>query len=181
MTEAKLVTLKDLTFKSYISYPQIQSKVKEIATAINKDLAGKSPVFIAVLNGSFAFAADLLKEITINCEISFVKLASYKGVKSSGPVRTLIGLDTELQNRDIIIIEDIVDTGKTLFELLKQLKMHSPAQIKIASLLVKPDALLHHIKVDYTGFEVPDKFLVGYGLDYDGFGRNLKDIYQLSS
>ena len=142
-------------------------------------MQGKKPLFIAILNGAFIFAADLFKQINIEAEISFIKLASYKGIKSTGKVITAIGLDVDLHRRDVIIVEDIVDTGKTLFQFLPQLQHQHPASLKIASLLHKPDALLHPIKIDYLGFTIPNKFVIGYGLDYDGLGRNIKEIYQL--
>jgi hypoxanthine phosphoribosyltransferase len=135
-------------------------------------------LFIAILNGAFIFAADLFKHITLEAEICFIKLASYKGVKSTGKVITAIGLDVDLYNRHLVIIEDIVDTGKTLAQFLPQLQHHHPASLKIASLLYKPDAMKHSIKIDYLGFTIPDKFVIGYGLDYDGLGRNIKEIYQ---
>lgn len=125
------------------------------------------------------FAADLLKEINVDAEICFIKLASYKGVKSTGKVITAIGLDADLWQRDVIIVEDIVDTGKTLFQFLPQLQHHHPASLKIAALLHKPEAMIHPIDIDYLGFTIPNKFVVGYGLDYDGLGRNIREIYQL--
>ncbi len=137
-------------------------------------------MFIAILNGSFMFASDLFKELTMEAEICFIKLASYKGTRSSGHVITSIGLDESLKDRHVVILEDIVDTGKTLSEFLPQLADQQPASLKIAALLHKPDALVHPLTIDYLGFEVPNKFLLGYGLDFDGLGRNLKEIYQLT-
>ena len=166
-------------FQPYIKALQIQEQVDKLATQINGDYAGKKPLFIAILNGSFMFASDLFKELTIEAEICFIKLASYKGTKSTGNVITSIGLDEPLKDRHVIVIEDIVDTGKTLFEFLPQLINQQPASLKIAALLHKPDALVHPLTIDYLGFNVPNKFLLGYGLDYDGLGRNLKEIYQL--
>ena len=157
----------------------IQHKVREIAQAINKDYAGKKPLFIAILNGSFMFAADLFKQLTIDAEICFIKLASYKGMKSSGHIITAIGLDQDLFDRDVIILEDIVDTGKTLHVFLPKLHHQQPRSFKIAALLHKPEATIHPLTIDYLGFRIPNKFVVGYGLDYDGLGRNLKQIYQL--
>ena len=150
-----------------------------VAAEINRDYEGKNPLFIAILNGAFIFAADLFKQINLEAEICFIKLASYKGVKSTGKVITAIGLDTEIYNRDIIIVEDIVDTGKTLSQFLPTLEHQHPASLKIATLLHKPSATVHAIKIDYLGFTIPDKFVLGYGLDYDGLGRNIKEIYQL--
>lgn len=166
-------------FRPFISADDIKKKVTELAGELNKDYKGRNPVFIAILNGSFIFAADLFKELTIEAEISFIKLLSYKGMKSSGQIITSIGLDTELFGRHVVIIEDIVDTGKTLNEFLPQLEHQQPASLKIVSLLHKPDTALFPIKVDYVGFEIPDQFVVGYGLDYDGLGRNTASIYQL--
>ena len=175
-----VIQVKDKKFTPYLTAAQIHEQVKRLAGEINKDYEGKSPLFIAILNGSFMFASDLFKELTIEAEICFIKLASYKGTKSTGQVITSIGLDATLTGRHVIILEDIVDTGKTLHEFLPQLKNHQPASLKIASLLHKPEALAHPVTIDYLGFNVPDKFLLGYGLDYDGFARNLKEIYQLT-
>ena len=175
----ELIKVHDKEFKPYISADKITAEVKRVASEINKDYAGKKPLFIAILNGSFMFAADLFKEINIEAEICFIKLASYKGIKSSGQVITAIGLDVDLVGREIIVIEDIVDTGNTLSKFLPQLHHHHPSSLKIAALLHKPDAMVHPIKIDYLGFSVPNKFLLGYGLDYDGLGRNIKEIYQL--
>ena len=173
------IKLHDKSFETYLSEQDIQEKIKELAAAINRDYADKRPLFIAILNGSFMFAADLFKYITIPAEISFIKLASYKGMKSSGNVITAIGLDEDLYNRDVIIVEDIVDTGKTLFKFIPSLEHQQPSSLKIATLLHKPEATVHPLTLDYVGFSIPNKFVVGYGLDYDGLGRNLKEIYQL--
>ena len=173
------IKVHDKEFIPYLDSFQISKEVSRVATEINKDYEGKKPLFIAILNGAFIFAADLFKEITLEAEICFIKLASYKGVKSTGKVITAIGLDADLWHRDVIIVEDIVDTGKTLFQFLPQLQHHHPASMKIASLLHKPDAMIHPIHIDYLGFTIPNKFVVGYGLDYDGLGRNIKEIYQL--
>ena len=174
-----VIQVHDKKFQPYLSAIQIDEQVRHLADAINKDYAGKRPLFIGILNGSFMFASDLFKQITIDAEISFIKLASYKGTRSTGHVITSIGLDESLKDRHVVIIEDIVDTGKTLNEFLPQLRDQRPASLKIAALLHKPDALKHPLTIDYLGFNVPDKFLLGYGLDYDGLGRNLKEIYQL--
>ncbi len=171
--------IHDKTFRPYISEEAIREKVKELAVALNKDYQDKKPIFIAILNGAFIFAADLFKSLTIDAEISFIKLASYKGMKSSGQVITAIGLDIELFNRHVVILEDIVDTGKTLHEFLPQLWHQQPASLKIVALLHKPEAKVFPLNVDYTGFEIPDKFVVGYGLDFNGLGRNTAAIYQL--
>ncbi|MCW3073562.1 MAG: hypoxanthine phosphoribosyltransferase [Flaviaesturariibacter sp.] len=174
------VKLHDKTFDTYLSEEVIQEKIKELAAQINSDYADKKPLFIAILNGSFMFAADLFKHLTVDAEICFIKLASYKGMKSSGNVVTAIGLDQDLFGRDIIIVEDIVDTGKTLHNFLPKLEHQQPASLRIASLLHKPDATEFPLELHYVGFSIPNKFVVGYGLDYDGLGRNLKEIYQLA-
>jgi hypoxanthine phosphoribosyltransferase len=169
----------DKHFEPYITVQQITEQVAKLASQINVDYKDKRPLFIAILNGSFMFASDLFKELAIEAEICFIKLASYKGTKSTGNVITSIGLDIPLNGRHVIIVEDIVDTGKTLNEFLPQLINQQPASLKIAALLHKPEALKYPLTIDYLGFEVPNKFLLGYGLDYDGLGRNLKEIYSL--
>jgi hypoxanthine phosphoribosyltransferase len=174
-----VITVNDKDFKPYLTAAEIDEQIKRLGVEINRDYAGQRPLFIAILNGSFMFASDLFKELTIDAEICFIKLASYKGTRSTGHVITSIGLDESLKDRHVVIIEDIVDTGKTLSEFLPQLKDQQPASLKIAALLHKPDALQYPIAVDYLGFNVPNKFLLGYGLDFDGLGRNLKEIYQL--
>jgi hypoxanthine phosphoribosyltransferase len=174
-----LIKVHDKEFVPYLTSNEIQEQVTRVAAEINRDYKNRKPLFIAILNGAFIFAADLFKQINVEAEIAFIKLASYKGVKSTGKVITAIGLDVELYNRDVIILEDIVDTGKTLSQFLPQLDHHQPASLKIAALLHKPDAMVHPINIDYLGFTIPNKFVVGYGLDYDGLGRNIKEIYQL--
>ncbi|MEO6455225.1 MAG: hypoxanthine phosphoribosyltransferase [Ginsengibacter sp.] len=175
----ELLKVHDKQFTPFISAAQINEQVKRMAAEINKDYDGKRPLFIVVLNGAFMFASDLLKEITVEAEVCFIKLASYKGVTSTGQVVTAIGLDIDLVGRMVIIVEDIVDTGKTISHFLPQLKYHHPASLKIVALLHKPEAMVDTVKIDYLGFTVADKFLVGYGLDYDGLGRNIKEIYQM--
>ncbi|MBX2925873.1 MAG: hypoxanthine phosphoribosyltransferase [Chitinophagaceae bacterium] len=174
------IQVHDKFFEPYITRDAIVARVKELARAIEKDYAGKTPLFIAILNGSFMFASDLFQELNIPVEICFIKLASYKGTKSTGNVITSIGLDTELFDREVIILEDIIDTGKTMNEFLPQLMHHHPASLKICALLNKPEATVHPLHIDYLGFSIPDRFVVGYGLDYDGLGRNIKEIYQLT-
>lgn len=175
----ELLTVHGKQFKPYISAGQINEQVKKIAGEINADYNDKKPLFIVILNGAFMFAADLFKEVTVDAEICFIKLASYKGVTSTGQVVTAIGLDTDLVGRQVVIVEDIIDTGKTLSHFLPQIKYHHPASLKIAALLHKPEAMITPVKIDYLGFSVPNKFLIGYGLDYDGLGRNIKEIYQM--
>ncbi len=174
------IKVHDKYFVPYMTEDVVLNRVKELAAAIDVDYAGKRPLFIAILNGSFIFAADLFKYITIEAEICFIKLASYKGTKSTGQVITAIGLDTDIVDRHIIVLEDIIDTGKTMNEFLPQLRHQQPASLKIAALLHKPEATAYPITIDYLGFSVPNKFLLGYRLDYDGLGRNLKEIYQLA-
>jgi len=174
-----VIQVLDKKFQPYIKAHEIKEQIDRLAKQINEDYADKKPLFIAILNGSFMFASDLFKELTIDAEICFIKLASYKGTKSTGNVITSIGLDMPLTDRHVIIVEDIVDTGKTLNEFLPQLVNQQPASLKIAALLHKPEALVHPLAIDYIGFSVPNKFLLGFGLDYDGLGRNLKEIYQL--
>ena len=173
------IKVLDKEFEPYLSEQVIQEKITELAEQLNKEYAGKKPIFLSILNGSFLFTADLFKQITIEAEVCFIKLASYKGTTSSGNVITAIGLDANVNGRDIIIIEDIIDTGKTLHHFLPQLESSQPASIKIAVLLNKTEALAYPVKVDYACFDIPNKFVVGYGLDYDGLGRNSKAIYQL--
>lgn len=174
-----VIKVHDKSFETWLSEKVIQQRVEELAAAINKDYAGKRPLFIAILNGSFMFASDLFKYLDIDAELCFIKLASYKGMKSSGNVVTSIGLEDDLFGRDVIIVEDIVDTGKTLHDFLPKLMHQQPNSLKIASLLHKSEATEFPISLDYVGFDIPNKFVVGYGLDYDGLGRNLKEIYQL--
>ena len=174
-----MIEVNNKQFTPFITAAQISEQVNILAANLNRDYDGKRPLFIAILNGSFMFAADLFKAVTIEAEICFIKLASYKGTTSTGNVITSIGLDEPLNGRHVVIVEDIVDTGKTLHEFLPQLFNQQPASLKIAALLHKPEALAYPVKIDYLGFNVPNKFLLGYGLDFDGLGRNLKEIYQL--
>lgn len=175
-----LIQVNGKNFQPYLTAEEISKQIKRIGSELNRDYAGKRPLFIAILNGSFMFASDLFKELSMEAEICFIKLASYKGTRSSGHVITSIGLDESLKDRHVVILEDIVDTGKTLSEFLPQLADQQPASLKIAALLHKPDALVHPLTIDYLGFNVPNKFLLGYGLDFDGLGRNLREIYQLT-
>lgn len=175
------ICVHDKYFVPYLSAREIAEKVKELAQRISRDYEGKRPLVIAVLNGSFLFAADLFRNLEIEAEISFIKLASYKGTTSSGNVITAIGLEESLHGRHVILLEDIIDTGKTLHEFMPQLEHQGPASVTIAALLTKPEALKYPVRADYTGFAIPNKFVVGYGLDYDGLGRNIPEIYQLES
>ncbi|OJU25673.1 MAG: hypoxanthine phosphoribosyltransferase [Sphingobacteriales bacterium 41-5] len=174
------IRVHDKNFDVYLSEFEIQQRIKEMADAINKDYKGKKVYFIAILNGSFMFAADMFKCLTVESEICFIKLVSYKGLKSSGDVATTIGLDEDLHQKHVIILEDIIDTGKTMHYFLPKLFHQQPASLKIAALLHKAEMTQYDIPIDYTGFVIPNKFVVGYGLDYDGLGRNYRDIYQLA-
>ena len=173
------VRIHDKEFKVSITAGEIQKRIAELGKQVSREMDGKKPMFVAVLNGAFLFAADLLKNVSCECEITFVRVSSYAGTQSTGQVRNLVGLNEKIEGRTIILVEDIVDTGDTAMYLINEMKKERPLEIKIASLLLKPKALKHKLHVDYTGFEVPNDFLVGYGLDYDGIGRNLNDIYTL--
>lgn len=174
-----VIQVHDKEFEPYLTAGQINERIKTIADQLNKDYVGKKPLFIAILNGSFIFAADLFKQLTIDVEVCFIKLASYKGTRSTGQIITAIGLDTDIFGREVVIVEDIVDTGKTLSEFLPQLHHQQPSSLKIVALLHKPEATVFPIPIDYLGFAIPNKFVVGYGLDYDGLGRNIPEIYKL--
>jgi hypoxanthine phosphoribosyltransferase len=173
------IRVHDRVFTEYLSAPLIQERVTALATQINADYAGKKPLFLAILNGSFMFAADLFKQIRVEAEISFIKIASYQGMRSTGQVVTSIGMEQDLHGRELIIVEDIVDTGKTLHHFLPSLQQQRPASIRIATFLHKPEATIFEVPLDYVGFSIPNKFVVGYGLDYDGMGRNYGALYQL--
>lgn len=173
------VTIKDKTFETSIPEAVILEKVKAVAERINRDLAGKNPLFIAVLNGSFIFAADLMRNITIPCEISFVKLASYQGTTSSGKITEVLGINEDISNRTVVIVEDIVDTGLTMKRMIETLGTRHPESIHICTMLLKPDKLQVELNIEYAAMEIPNDFIVGYGLDYDQEGRNLRDIYTL--
>lgn len=173
------VTIHGRQFKLYLPYEQIETRIKELARQINEEYADKNPLFLGVLNGAFIFASDLFKMLEIDCGISFVKVASYEGTRSTEQLKSLIGIEENLEGRHVILLEDIVDTGYTLQKLIPQLEVQEPASLKIMTLLSKPAALKHHLTLDYVGFEIPNDFIVGYGLDFDGLGRNLKDIYQV--
>lgn len=175
------IKIHDLTFEIKITSTEIQKAVSEVATKINTDLKGKKPLFLAVLNGSFMFASDLLKKVTIDCEISFVKVASYEGTSSTGEIKGLIGMNEDIKGRTVVIVEDIVDTGNTVEKVWNELKTKGATDVKIATLLFKPLAYTKTVPIDYVAIKVPNDFLVGYGLDYNGLGRNLADIYVKSN
>jgi hypoxanthine phosphoribosyltransferase len=172
------ITLADKTFRLYISEAQIQEAVNQIAIRINHDYTGKCPLLIPVLNGSFMFASDLMKQLTCACEVTFIKASSYHGTSTKGEITTLIGINENLSGKDVIIIEDIIDTGHTLSGIIPAIQNLLPASVRVATLLSKPSALQTAITTDYTGIEIANAFIVGYGLDYNGLGRNLKEIYQ---
>lgn len=173
------ITLHGLSFEPYLSASDISDRIAVLGERIRVDYKGKKPLFIAVLNGAFIFAADLIRACEIDCEITFIRLASYDGTRSTGRVKSIVGLKEDIKGKDIIVVEDIVDTGKTISELLPQLEQLGPASISIATLLDKPAARTQEVQLDYRGFEIPDRFVLGYGLDYNGLGRNLKGLYQL--
>lgn len=179
MNTMSRVTLFDKTFETSIPEADIKSRVKELAAAISKDMEGRNPLFICVLNGAFVFAADLLREITIPCEVTFVKLASYQGTISSGKVHEVLGINENLSGRTVVIVEDIVESGRTMKKMIEQLGTRNPESVHICTLFVKPDKLVEPLEIEYKAFIIPNDFIVGYGLDYDQQGRNLKDIYTL--
>lgn len=172
-----VIQIKDKRFKTFIPEEKILVEVARVADEINRDLSECNPLFISVLNGSFMFTADLMKCLTIPCEVSFVKLASYEGTSSTGKVKELVGLNNDITGRTVVIVEDIVDTGFTMERLIAMLREKNPKEIRIATLLVKPDKLQVDLKIDYVAMNIPNDFIVGYGLDYDGLGRNYRDIY----
>lgn len=173
------VTVNGKSFRMSITEADILREVDRVAAELNRDMADANPIFLCVLNGAFMFAADLMKRVTMPCEISFVKLSSYAGTQSTGDVRQLIGLSDSLRGRNVVIVEDIVDSGLTMLRLLDLVREHEPRDVRICSLLVKPDKLKVDLHVDYVAMEIPNDFIVGYGLDYDGMGRNLPSIYTL--
>ena len=174
------VQVRELTFEKFIGKEDIDVAVQKVADDINRDYVGKNPLLLAILNGAFIFASDLMRKITIPCEISFVKFASYSGTTTTENVKELIGIDEDFTGRHIIIVEDIVDTGITMDKLLGDVKGKNPADIKVACFCFKPDAFQKDFPIDYVGLKIPNDFIVGYGLDYDGYGRNLPDIYKIS-
>ena len=169
--------IKDKKFAVSIPEAEIRRQVKRVAEEINRDLCGRKPLFLAILNGSFIFAADLMREITLESQISFVKLASYSGMSSTGEVADMIGLDADIEGRDVVVVEDIVDSGLTMQHVMEMLRARNPRSLVVCTLLVKPENLKVDVDIRYRCFEIPNDFIVGYGLDYDGFGRNTRDIY----
>ena len=177
--ENHLIKVRDKQFELFISEDSIQREVRRIAEEMNRDLADKDPIFLGILNGAFMFASDLYKQLTFPCQITFLKLASYSGTQSTGSVKQLIGINLDLKDRFVVVLEDIVDTGVTLETIIRQLSGYEPSDIRVATFLHKPEATVREVKLDYVGMEIPNDFILGYGLDYDGYGRNFREIYQL--
>jgi len=176
------IQIEDKSFELMLENDTISKRTRLMAIQLSVDYENRKPLFIGVLNGSFIFMADLVKEVTIECEMNFIKLSSYQGTESTGSVKELFGLPGDLHNRDVIVVEDIVDTGLTLQYILEKIHLQTPASVRVCSLLLKPTALKAPInELEYVGFEIPNDFVVGYGLDYNGLGRNLKDIYRALS
>ncbi len=173
------IQILDKKFDIYINNDQIKNKIIDLAKVIDNDFLDKDPIFLGILNGSFMFAAELFQHLSIKCSISFLKLSSYDGTESSGKMNQLIGINEDIKNRNIVILEDIIDTGNTLKHIVEELEKYDPNEIKIASLLYKPEAYNNLHKIDYYAFSIPNEFIVGYGLDYCGYGRNLKHIYKI--
>ena len=173
------ITIKDKTFETSMPEVEIKNRVKELAQQMSRDLEGKNPLFLAVLNGAFIFAADLIREMTIPCEISFVKLASYQGTTSTGTIHEVIGINENLSGRTVVIVEDIVESGLTIKRMMEQLGTRNPASVQVCTLFFKPERLKEDLKLDYVAFEIPNDFILGYGLDYDQQGRGLRDLYTL--
>ena len=174
-----IVQVLDKKFSLYISKEQIRERVKEVAAEIEKDLKDKNPLFLVILNGSFVFGADLLREMNFPCEITFIRMASYEGTSTTGEVKQVIGLRESIEGRTVVVVEDIIDTGYTMKEMLRILTEKTPEDIYVTSLFVKPDNLKVDVKIDYRCFDIDNDFIVGYGLDYDHYGRNLPDIYKV--
>lgn len=173
------VTIKDKTFETSMSEAEIKARVKELAQKISKDMEGKNPLFLGVLNGAFIFAADLMREMTIPCEISFVKLASYQGTMSTGTIKEIMGINEDISGRTVIILEDIVETGLTIKQMIESLGTRGPASVHVCTLFFKPERLKENLDIEYVAFRIPNDFILGYGLDYDQQGRGLKDLYTL--
>jgi hypoxanthine phosphoribosyltransferase len=177
--ERPIIKVHDKHFEPFIPENEILQEVSRIAEEMNRDLASKDPIFLGILNGAFMFASDLYKQLAFPCQITFLKLASYSGTHSTGTVKQLIGINRDLKDRVVVVLEDIVDTGVTLETIIRQLSGYQPAEIRVATFLHKPDATIRKVDLDYVGMEIPNDFILGYGLDYDGYGRNFKEIYRL--
>ena len=177
--DAPMLTINDKTFVPFIAAESIQTRIQELAQQINQEYADKKPLLVVVLNGAFLFAADLMKNLTIPCEITFIRVASYSATQSTGQLKQILGLSESVVSRNLIVVEDIVDTGLTMCDVCEQLRAQAPASIAVATLLFKPAALKKHVDLRYVGFEIENQFVLGYGLDYDGLGRNSKEILVL--
>ena len=173
------IKINDRSFRVSITETEIKNRIKSLAAEISADMEGKNPLFLAVLNGAFIFAADLIREMTIPCEISFVKLASYQGTTSTGQIKEIFGINEDLTGRTVIIVEDIVESGQTMKRMIESLGTRNPASVQICTVFFKPDKLKEDLTLDYVAFRIPDDFIVGYGLDYDQAGRGLKDVYSI--
>ena len=176
----KNIIVHNKKFEVFIHSKAIEAEVNRISVEMNRDLHEKLPIFLSLLNGSFMFTADLVKRFESNCQVSFVKMSSYEGKESTGNVQQLIGLNEDIRNRVIVVVEDIIDSGTTLFHFLKEIEKLQPSELKVASMFFKPSACKHDIKIDYLGMEIPNDFVIGYGLDYNGLGRNFQDLYKIS-
>ena len=179
MEARRIIQVHDKKFRLYLSEEEIQREVSRIAFEMNRDLAESDPIFLGILNGAFMFAADLYKQLDFPCQITFLKMASYSGTYSTGSVKQLIGIGQDLKDRVVVVLEDIVDSGVTLETIIRQLSGYQPREIRVATLLHKPEAAVTKVRLDYVGLEIPNDFILGYGLDYDGYGRNYREIYQL--
>ncbi len=177
----KTITLHNRSFELFIREEEIQKAVEEMAIQMNRDLSTKNPLFLVILSGAFVFAADLLRKMNFGCEISFMRLSSYSGTQSTEKIKELMGLNEVLKGRTVVVVEDIIDTGHTMDDIVIRLREQEAAEVKVATFLLKPKALRKDLKIDYVGMEIPNDFIVGYGLDYDGLGRNLPDIYRVIS
>ena len=173
------IKIKDLEFIPYVTHSDILERIRELAIKINQDYENKNPLFIAVLNGSFMFASDLMKRVDVRSELTFIKVSSYEGTESTGSIKEMIGIGQSITDRHVVIIEDIVDTGHTINHLLNEMSKMDPSSLEVITLFSKPDSHESNIDLKYVGFDIPNKFIVGYGLDYDGYGRNYQDVYQL--
>ncbi len=175
-----MITVNNLQFKPFIAAETIQQRIDQLGVELRERYAGKRPLFIGILNGAFIFTADLVRAAELECEVTFMRLSSYAGLQSTGQVTTNMGLDIEIKDRHVILVEDIIDSGRTLYELTKNMREQGPASVAIATMLLKPDALQFPLEADFVGFSIPSKFVIGYGLDYNQAGRELKEIYQLA-
>ena len=176
----KIIKVHNKQFQVHITKEQVDNRIIELAEIINKTYSGKNPLLLSILSGSFMFTSDLMKKITIDCELTFMRIKSYAGLKSGGDVKILMGVSEEINDRHVLVIEDIIDTGNTIQQIFHQVKKYNPKDLKVMSFLFKPEAMKTDYKPDYVGFEVENKFFVGYGLDYDGHGRNHPGVYILS-